>query len=161
MMRGGRQRGVIYLALLLMVALVGGLSAVGLRVARTAQVRSDEAQLLAIGLEFRRALRSYAEATPNGLPPAPETLQELLRDPRHPGVLRHLRRLYLDPFSGKAEWGLVRGLDQRIVGVHSLSHSETFKRRDFPAELELPEDLAYHDAWVFGVSPVLPDPNSR
>ena len=139
----------IYLALLLAVAALGGLSAVGLRVAQTVQTRHAEAELLAIGLAFRNALQSYAEATPNGMPTAPETLGELLHDRRFPGVKRHLRQIYHDPFTGKAEWGIVRGVDRRIVGVHSLDRGETMKRESFPPELAVLVGKERHDEWVF------------
>ena len=153
----------IYLALLLGIALMGGLSAIGLNVAHTAAQRSAEAELLAIGLEFRHALQSYAEATPNGLPNTPESLAELLRDPRSPGVQRHMRRLYRDPFTGKAEWGIVRGPDQRIIGIHSLSTTTTFKRENFPAELTSLSGGLRHSDWVFGIAVLngLPKINSR
>jgi type II secretory pathway pseudopilin PulG len=147
-----RQTGMIYVALLLAVALMGGLSAVGLKVAQTLQQRSAEAELLAIGLEFRNALQSYAEATPNGLPNTPAALAELLRDPRSPGVIRHLRRLYHDPFTGKAEWGIVCGPDQRIFGIHSLSNTPTFKRENFPVELAALSGSLRHVDWVFAIA---------
>ncbi len=155
-----RQTGMIYVALLLAVALIGGLSAVGLKVAQTLQQRSAEAELLAIGQEFRNALQSYAEATPNGLPNTPASLAELLRDPRSPGVKRHLRRLYQDPFTGKAEWGIVRGPDQRIFGIHSLSNTATFKRENFPVELAALSGSLRHADWVFAMA-ALPDPQQR
>lgn len=147
-----RQAGVIYLALLLGIALIGGLSAIGLNVAQTVQMRSAEAELLAIGLEFRNALQSYAEATPNGLPNTPESLTELLRDPRNPGIQRHLRRIYHDPLTGKAEWGIVRGPDQRILGIHSLSNTTTFKRENFPVELASLSGSLRHTDWVFAIT---------
>lgn len=147
-----RQIGMIYVALLLAIALLGGLSAIGLKVAQTLQQRSAEAELLAIGLEFRNALQSYAEATPNGLPNSPAALSELLRDPRSPGVKRHLRRLYHDPFTGKAEWGIVRGPDQRIFGIHSLSNSPTLKRENFPSELASLSGSLRHADWVFAIA---------
>ena len=152
-----RQTGMIYVALLLAVALMGGLSAVGLKVAQTLQQRNAEAELLAIGLEFRNALQSYAEATPNGLPNTPASLAELLRDPRSPGVKRHLRRLYHDPFTGKAEWGIVRGPDQRIFGIHSLSNTPTFKRENFPVELASLSGSLRHADWIFAIA-TLPSP---
>ena len=147
-----RQTGMIYVALLLAVALIGGLSAISLKVAQTLQQRSAEAELLAIGLEFRNALQSYAEATPNGLPNTPASLAELLRDPRSPGVIRHLRRLYHDPFTGKAEWGIVRGPDQRIIGIHSLSNSPTLKRENFPSELASLSGSLRHADWIFTIT---------
>jgi len=146
------QGGMIYLALLLGVALIGGLSAVGLKVAQTIQLRSAEAELVAIGVEFRNALQSYADATPNGLPNTPENLSELLRDARSPGIQRHLRRIYHDPLTGKPEWGIVRGLDQRIAGIHSLSKSETLKRENFPAELAYLSGTKEHKDWIFSVT---------
>jgi type II secretory pathway pseudopilin PulG len=148
------QRGMIYLALLLAVALIGGVSAVGLKVAQTIQTRQAEAELLAIGLEFRYALQSYAEATPNGVPPAPESLAELLRDPRYPGVRRHLRRIYHDPLTGKADWGIIRGPDRRIAGIHSLSKGAAIKRDGFPGELAALVGKDSHDQWVFSISDV-------
>jgi type II secretory pathway pseudopilin PulG len=150
----------IYLGLLLAIAVIGGVSAVGLRLAHSIQIRSAERELLAIGLEFRRALESYAEATPMGFPVNPETLQELLRDPRQPGMQRHLRRIYADPLTGKADWGLLRGPDRRILAIHSRSKTATFKRANFPPELESLSGVERHDEWIF--TPVLlpaPAPN--
>lgn len=151
------QGGMIYLALLLGVALIGGLSAVSLKVAQTLQLRSAEAELVAIGVEFRNALQSYADATPNGLPNTPENLSELLRDARSPGIQRHLRRIYHDPLTGKPEWGIIRGPDQRIVGIHSLSQGETLKRENFPAELAYLSGAKAYKDWIFSItSPLIP-----
>ena len=149
-----RQCGMIYVALLLAVALIGGVSAVGLKVAQTIQTRQAEAELLAIGLEFRNALQSYAEATPNGVPPAPESLAELLRDPRYPGVRRHLRRIYHDPLTGKTDWGIIRGPDRRIAGIHSLSKGTAIKRDGFPSELASLTGKESHDQWVFSIADI-------
>ena len=146
------QGGMIFVALLLGVALIGGLSAVSLKVAQNIQLRGAEAELLAIGVEFRNALQSYADATPNGLPNTPANLAELLRDARSPGIQRHLRRIYHDPLTGKPEWGIVRGPDQRIVGIHSLSQGETLKRENFPAELAYLSGAKGHKDWIFSVS---------
>jgi type II secretory pathway pseudopilin PulG len=151
------QGGMIYLALLLGVALIGGLSAVSLKVAQTIQLRGAEAELLEIGREFRNALQSYADSTPNGLPNTPESLSELLRDARSPGIQRHLRRIYHDPLTGKPEWGIVRGPDRRIVGIHSLSQGETLKRENFPAELAYLSGAKGYQDWVFSISsPLMP-----
>jgi type II secretory pathway pseudopilin PulG len=151
----------IYLALLLGVALIGGLSAVSLKVAQTIQLRGAEAELLAIGLEFRSALQSYADATPNGLPNTPDSLSELLRDARSPGIQRHLRRIYHDPLTGKPEWGIVRGPDRRIVGIHSLSQGEALKRENFSAELAYLSGTKEHKDWVFSItSPLIPSTQS-
>lgn len=146
---GIRQRGMIYLALLLAIALIGGLSAVGLKVAQSVQLLQAEAELIAIGSEFSRALQSYADATPNGFPKTPENLAELLRDPRNPGIQRHLRQLYHDPLTGKAEWGVVRDPERRIIGIHSLSSGLAIKIANFPTGLMVTEGGSRHRDWTF------------
>ncbi len=151
------QRGMIYVALLLALALIGGGTAIALQFAETARIRAAEAELLGIGAEYRRALLHYAEATPVGFPTAPEKIEELLRDPRQPGKVRHLRRVYVDPLTGKAEWGFVRDLDRRIVGIHSLSHTPVIKREGFPADLGALGNQAFHDQWIFGVAAMSPE----
>ncbi len=144
------QQGMIYIVLLLGIALIGGATAVALEVAQTSRIRAAEQELLFIGSEFHLALQSYAEATPLGFPSAPETLEELLRDARQPGMRRHLRKIYVDPLTGKPDWELVRGVEKRIVAVHSRSHSETFKRENFPAALSHLANKEFHDQWLFG-----------
>ena len=147
----------IYVALLLALALIGGGSAIALQFAETARIRAAEAELLGIGAEYRRALQRYAEATPIGFPTAPEKIEELLRDPRQPGKQRHLRRIYVDPLTGKAEWGLVRDMDRRIVGIHSLSHTPVMKHDGFPGDLTALGNKDFHDQWIFGSEALNPD----
>ena len=62
---------------------------------------------------------------------APLRLEELLQDPRHPGIQRYLRKIYLDPMTGSAEWGLITGPGGEIYGVHSLSEDEPLKKSQF------------------------------
>ncbi len=146
------QAGVIYLAMLLTVAALSGVSAMGLRVAKTIQQRQAESELLWIGQAFRNALQSYAEATPNGLPNTPESLAELLRDPRSPGIKRHLREIYRDPFTGNQDWGIVRGPDRRIVGIHSLDAGEVLKQQNHPMELAGLSAAKRHSDWIFTIT---------
>jgi type II secretory pathway pseudopilin PulG len=120
--------GFTYLALLFAVAIMAaGLASVG-EVWRTVLQREKEAQLLFVGEQFRRAIGSFYEY-PAAERRYPRSLEELLLDPRHPGVLRHLRRIYGDPMTGKPEWGLVTAPDGQIVGVFSLSEDEPIRRR--------------------------------
>jgi type II secretory pathway pseudopilin PulG len=152
---GAKPAGFTYIALLIIVAMIaaGATAALGAGVA--IQQRESEAELLAIGLEFRQALQSYADATPAGQPTEPRELAELLRDPRHPGVRRHLRRIYPDPLTGQTEWGIVRSPDGRITGMHSLSKTPTLRHRGFPAGLEGLEKAETHDAWIFAYQTVV------
>ncbi|WP_395406770.1 type II secretion system protein [Pseudoduganella sp. UC29_106] len=108
LIRTGRQRGFTYLSVVILVAIIGLVGAATLRLGVTMQRAAAEEELLRIGAEFSDALQSYAAATPAGQPTFPPSLKELLKDPRFPQVRRHLRRIYVDPMTGKPEWGLVR-----------------------------------------------------
>jgi type II secretory pathway pseudopilin PulG len=123
-----RARGFTYIGVLLAVALCGvGLAAAG-QSWHTAVKRSKERDLQFAGAEFRRALESYYAASPGGTREFPRNLQDLLLDPRHPVTRRHLRRIYVDPVTGRAEWGVILEAG-RIVGVHSLSRERPFRGR--------------------------------
>ncbi|MBJ7309618.1 type II secretion system protein [Rugamonas sp. CCM 8940] len=146
-------RGFAYLWTLLLVAFMG----VGLVVASglfaTAARRDKERELIFIGHEFRAAIERYQKATGNGAINGqnqyPLRLEDLLKDPRFANPRRHLRRLYADPMSGKAEWGLV--LQQgRIVGVHSLSDKVPLKQDNFDEDdaAALRRKTRYAD-WLF------------
>jgi type II secretory pathway pseudopilin PulG len=125
-MRGSE--GFTYLGVLLAVAFCGvALAAAGSGWGAAAQ-RSKEQELLFVGGEFRRALESYYASSPGGTRESPRSLGELLLDPRFPVTRRHLRRVYVDPMTGRAEWGLILEND-RIVGVHSLSGARPMRGR--------------------------------
>lgn len=106
-MRNGKQHGFTYLSLIILVAIIGLASAATIKLGVILQRSAAERELLAIGAEYADALESYAKATPPGQSPLPPSFKELLRDPRFPNVRRHLRRVYVDPLTGKAEWGIV------------------------------------------------------
>ncbi|WP_229507145.1 type II secretion system protein [Pseudoduganella rivuli] len=106
-MRNGKQRGFTYLSLVILVAIIGLISASAIKLGTVLQRSAAERELLAIGAEYADALESYAKATPPGQSPLPPSFKELLRDSRFPNVRRHLRRVYVDPLTGKAEWGIV------------------------------------------------------
>lgn len=108
LIRSGRQRGFTYLSVVILVAVIGLVGAASLRLGVTMQRAGAEEELLRIGAEYSDALQSYAAATPPGQPTFPPSMKELLKDPRFPQVRRHLRRIYVDPVTGKAEWGLLR-----------------------------------------------------
>ena len=127
--------------LLTWVALLSAVAAHALQLGAAHTRRQAEAELLAIGAEFEAALRSHGAR--------PQSLQDLLRDPRAPGVRRHLRRLYADPLSGRAEWGLQRDAQGGIVGVYSLAGGEPLKRRGFaPHQAHFAQARRYSD-WLF------------
>ena len=158
-MHSGRlQYGFTYVGLLIAVAIITAGSATALGAGANLQWRDNEAELLAIGREFRQALQAYADATPVGQPTAPKELVELLRDPRYLGVRRHLRRIHPDPLTGKSEWGIERSPDGRISGIHSLSRTPTLRHTGFPTGMEGFEKAERHDEWIFALAPT-PNPS--
>ncbi len=144
-----RQLGFTYIGVLIAVAIISAIATASLGAGMALQQREIEAELLAIGLEYRVALQSYADATPAGQPTTPMELSDLLKDLRYPGVRRHLRRIYPDPFTGNANWGILRSPDGRISGIHSLSNTTTIRRSGFPPGLEEFEKAELHNEWIF------------
>jgi type II secretory pathway pseudopilin PulG len=145
------QGGYTYLGLIIFVAIVAVGSASALRLGVTSQRRDAERELLDKGLAMSRALESYSAATAGGAGAAPARLEDLLRDPRFPKtVVRHLRKIEVDPMTGQAQWGLVRQPGhQGIVGVHSLSADKPLKQTDFAPVYEDFEGKDTYSQWVF------------
>ena len=157
-----RQAAFTYLAVLLLVALLGmGLAASATLIGTAAQ-REQELELLFVGNQYRQAIGSYYERTPGGAKQFPLTLEALLKDDRHPVTVRHLRKLYNDPMTGKPDWVLVTRGDGRITGVASRSKKAPLKQdnftnpldRDFRASAALSEwRFVYTPALVEGIPP--------
>ncbi|AJK44679.1 hypothetical protein BGL_1c01260 [Burkholderia plantarii] len=148
------QRGLAYLALLIGIAIIGVVAAGTIQLGALYQRRMAERALLDIGDEFQRALLSYTDNTPVGQPTQPRSLEELVRDPRYPNPVRHLRRIRADPLTGKADWVLVRSPNgQTIVGIHSASHEHPIQLRQFPEQFRGFEDKHSYTQWVFVARP--------
>ena len=132
MMGPSRSRGFTYLGLIILLAIMALVAAAGLKMGTLLQRAAAEEELLEIGAQFSEALRSYAAATPQGKPPQPPSLQDLLKDPRFPNPRRHLRKIFVDPITGKAEWGVIwLGDKVGVLGVHSLSDAKPLKVANF------------------------------
>lgn len=142
--------GFTYLSLIIVVAIIGMVAATGLKLGGVIQRSLLEEELLHIGAEFSDALQSYADATPAGQPRQPPSLKELLRDPRFPGVRRHLRKIYVDPMTGSAEWGIVYLADKvGVVGVYSLSEAQPVKIGNFPSRFQGFSGKSHLSEWKF------------
>ncbi len=143
-----KQGGFTYLALLIFMAILATLSATVLQVGSAMQRRLAERELLETGRRLSAALESYALA---GNPSAPQSLQDLLRDPRFPKrLVRHLKRIEVDPMSGHDEWGILRGANGKdIVGFYSLSEDKPQQTTDFPEVLEEFDGKTRYKDWVF------------
>ena len=137
--------GFTYLTMLFAVALLGlGLALTG-EVWRTAAMRDKEAQLLYVGGQYRNAIGRYYLGGPAQYPRA---LEDLLKDSRQAGTERYLRRLYPDPVTGKAEWGLVKTPAGEITGVYSLSDEKPFRTTGFGAGNKFDGATKYSE-WKF------------
>ncbi len=146
---GNRQQGFTLLVLLFLIAGFGvALAALGTLWGVLAQ-RDKEAELLFVGDQYRRAIESYFLATPGKDKRYPPDLETLLRDPRFPATVRHLRRLYPDPFSGSLEWGLLREPRGGIIGIFSTAPGTPYKMVGFPVLYESFDGATEYRGWVF------------
>jgi type II secretory pathway pseudopilin PulG len=146
-----RSRGFTYMTVLFIVAVItAGLALVG-EVWETAAKREKETQLLFVGNEYRKAITRYYLAGKNQYPRA---LEDLLKDPRQPGTVRYLRRLYPDPVTGKAEWGIVKSPDAGIAGVYSLSEQKPLKSANFRVRDAGFDGAQTYADWKFVYTPV-------
>ena len=131
------EAGFTYVGLVVFVAILGLVGTATLKVDSLLRRAAAEQELLEIGAAFSEALRSYAAATPRGFPTAPPTLQDLLKDPRFPGTRRHLRKIFVDPITGKNEWGvLYQGDKVGVLAVYSLSQAQPLKVANFDARFQ-------------------------
>jgi type II secretory pathway pseudopilin PulG len=134
------QTGFTYIMLLWWVALSGLMLAALSQSWVIDARRAREAELIWRGEQFRLALEAYASVpVTEGASRLPTRLEDLLEDRRTGVPQRHLRRIWRDPLTGRAQWGLVREGDG-IVGVHSLSPA---------APLNPPDGITRYDQWRF------------
>ena len=108
-----RSRGAVLVLVLLQAALVAAAAMMTLEWASHAQQREREAEVLRIGEEMRRAIVAYYFASPGTRREFPRALEDLVLDRRQLVTRRYLRRVYVDPLTGQADWGLVRLADVR------------------------------------------------
>jgi type II secretory pathway pseudopilin PulG len=152
-MKRRANRGFTYLIALFLVALMAAGSATLGEMWHTASLREKEAELLYVGNQYRKAIERYYLTGPRLYP---RTLEQLLKDPRAPATVRHIRQLYPDPITGSSEWALVKAPDGGIMGVHSRSEAPPLKKASFKLrDRELADAKTYAD-WKFVFNPVMP-----
>src|SRR4030081_1996263 len=83
------------------------------RVWTLTEQRERETQLLFVGHEFRNAIGSYVAKIHR----YPQTLQDLLGENDSTLPQRFLRRLYLDPMTGAADWRLIEAPGGGFMGA--------------------------------------------
>jgi type II secretory pathway pseudopilin PulG len=145
----GREGGFTYFVLLAVIAAMGFVLATAGEIWHMALKREKEQELLFVGDQFRRAFNLYNQHTPGNARRFPLSLDELLKDPRYPGVKRYLRKIYADPVTGGSRWGLIKGPNGEIFGVHSLSEEEPVKKSGFSLVDAKFEGRAKYSEWVF------------
>jgi type II secretory pathway pseudopilin PulG len=159
-MRSGRRvrrpQGFTYVALLIAVATVGGGAAATAELWSQSERREKERELLFAGAQFREAVRRYYEASPGVAKGYPQHLDDLLADKRFPQPRRHLRRMYRDPITGKAEWAVVESPQGGIMGVRSLSDGAPLKTGGFAGDDALLVGATRYSEWRFTYNASLP-----
>ena len=142
-------KGFTYVGFLIFVAIAGAGLAAFAEIASHAAQREKEAELLFRGGQYRDAIASYFRKEQR----YPKALAELLEDKRYPMPVRHLRRLYRDPLTGSAEWGLVEAPQGGVMGVYSRSDDKPIKTANFSIPNQGFEEAASYADWKFIHSP--------
>ena len=148
-----RHLGITYVAVLIVVGLLGLALGHAATLWGTVGQREKERELLFVGAQFREAIGRYYEGTPGTVKQYPQSLDDLLLDRRFPNVRRHLRKIFVDPMTGTREWGLVRGPGNGITGVYSRSTVEPFKRSNFDLADRAFEEKKAIAEWRFVYAP--------
>ena len=153
-----RTCGVALLALLVALALMGVALLSAAETTALTRQRAREQELLFVGDQYRQAIERFYYAAPPGTPRLlPQTPEQLLLDDRYPQPVQHLRRLYLDPFTGEPlQW--VRQGD-RLSGVRSAAQTAPLKRTGFAPLYVGFAAAADVSQWVFLFKPPLAPPN--
>jgi type II secretory pathway pseudopilin PulG len=147
--RPRRQLGFTYLGVLFLLVLMGlGLSGTA-ELWSLASRRAHERELLWVGNQYARALKTYYEQSP-GIREYPSRLQDLVMDDRFPAPRHHLRQLYVDPVT-RNEWGAILNPEGRIGGVHSLSDERPLKQDGFTLQWDDFKRRAKYSEWRFVV----------
>jgi type II secretory pathway pseudopilin PulG len=151
-----KQAGFTYLLVLGFVfALLLSLTIASENIATTIQ-REREAELIFVGQQYRNAIASYYQKSPNGIKQLPLKLEDLLEDKRSLTTQHHLRKLYRDPITGSVEWGLIRdGLGQ-ISGIYSLSQNTPLLTQEdtrFSLDASAGGEARTYSSWKFVFKP--------
>lgn len=146
------ERGAALLTVLVLVVLLGLAASMAGQSIGALMQREREAELLWRGQQYRQAIASYYNVKHGARQMYPAKLEDLLKDPRFPGTVRHLRRLYPDPVTGK-EWEPVKDPAEKLIGVRSSSDLEPFRQANFPKGLETLEGKTAYREWEFVFTP--------
>ncbi|MBC7729067.1 MAG: hypothetical protein H7242_15910 [Microbacteriaceae bacterium] len=147
-------RGFSYLGLLFFVAITAAPLAAAGQAWGMAGERERQRELEFRGNEIGRAITTYSRALsadPTVPPQFPTSFDDLLNDRRGIKTRHHLRRAYLDPFTGKPDWVLVPEPTnpKRFNAVHSSAAQVLLREsKDDGTAIRLASD------WVFAARPI-------
>jgi hypothetical protein len=143
------QAGVVLLIMMLFIFISSMAAGSMVRIYATDKQREREDDLLYCGDQYRKAIVSYSSLfPPGGIRTLPKSLNDLLSDERFPVPVQHIRKLCLDPMTGKLDWELVL-LNGRIAGVHSRSMNSPLKKSNFPIIYTRFESAQTYEDWIF------------
>ena len=149
------QNGAILLMVLVSVTLLGLMAGIAGSSWKTIVQQAKEADLLWKGNQIRRAIGSYYKTSFSQGSAAkvfPSELKHLIQDPRSLEVMRHLRRVYVDPMTG-GDWETIKDPSGKIIGVRSKSNKVPFKQNNFLEENKgFARQQSYH-GWLFIYQP--------
>lgn len=144
------QAGFTYVAMLVMVTVMGIMMSQAAISWKMLIQRSKEEELIFRGMQVRSALQRYyygreiavktelkpADTERANKKPSPKELKDLLEDPTSTEKRRYLRPFALvDPMTGE-DWDKIMGAGDRIIGVKSKSKLEPIKTGNFPYQLD-------------------------
>lgn len=147
------QEGFSYVIALFLVAALAILSVRAMENTASREQREREAELLIIGQAYYVAIRQYYENSPGIIKAYPKELVNLLEDARATKITRPLRRLYRDPITDSADWGIIRAPDGGVMGIYSRSNRKPFKRAGFSIEMSSFSSANTYQDWKFSYQP--------
>lgn len=145
------QSGLVLLVVMIFILLTTLAAGSMVTLYQTATQRENEEQLLFVGNQYRHAIQSYYNTyPPGGARSLPRSINDLLSDQRFPTPIAHLRRPYVDPMTGQANWEFLTA-NGGIIGIHSQSQVAPFKTTGFGI---LEGDFAHkgkYSEWDFAI----------
>lgn len=154
------QSGAVLLMVLVSVSLLGLMAGIAGSSWQTYMQKSKEADLLWKGNQIRDAIGRYYEFEGVGTKiigkskttkkkSFPQSLDDLLEDPRVLQTTRHLRRLYPDPMTGE-DWELISSPQGGgVMGVRSPSTLKPFKQYGFSEDNKSFTVQLEYSGWSF------------
>jgi type II secretory pathway pseudopilin PulG len=147
------RHGYTYVGVLFIIATIGLTQALASTLWSFAQQREKERELLFIGNQFRKAIQQYYVKTPGFVKTYPPSLEALLEDNRFVTTQRYLRRIYLDPMTNNAEWGIINAPQGGVMGIYSISNEKPIKQDGF-AEVNIHlANRRHYSEWQFFYAP--------